>query len=418
MARNHTLYFTAPSAALALVISGCGIGEEDSFDVWIMQGTNPDATAYFEDIADQFEEETGVEANIEFQDWADAHDQFVTAMAGDTAPDVAEVGTTWTPEFAAAGGLVDITDQVGDTDRFVDALAEAGELDGRMYGMPWYAGVRSVVYRTDVFEELDLEEPGNWDELREVATTIADERDDMAAFPVAGGATQQMLPFIWGNGGELATEEDGTWSSGLASAEAREGIEFYTNLDLEDGTSTAGAATWDEADLQDNFIDGNVAMMISGSWTPSAILEGNPDLEGDIGAFPIPGRDGGISPAFLGGSHLAVMDGADEEAAGSFIELLTEEENLRRWAEESTYFPGVQEQLDPYTESDDPLVRPFAEQMSEGGATVPVSENWGKVEGDETLTTMLQSVLDERATVDEATEEAATAVDETLNEGS
>ncbi|RNL87383.1 sugar ABC transporter substrate-binding protein [Halostreptopolyspora alba] len=418
MARKHALSVVAPGAALTLALSGCGLGQEDSFDVWIMEGTNPDATGYFEDIADQFEQETGVEVSIEFREWGDAHDQFVTAMAGDTAPDVAEVGTTWTPEFAAAGGLVDITDQVGDTDRFVDALAEAGQLDGRTYGMPWYAGVRAVVYRTDVFAELGIEEPRDWGELRDAATTIAEERDDMAAFPVAGGATQQMLPFVWGNGGEIATEEDGTWSAGLDSPESREGIEFYTDLALEDGTSTTGATTWDEADLQDNFIDGDVAMMISGSWTPSAILDENPDLEGDISAFPIPGPDGGMSPAFLGGSHLSVMSGADEDLAMTFIELLTEEENLGRWAEESTYFPGVQEQLDTYTESEDPLVRPFAEQMSEGGATVPVSENWGKVEGDETLTTMLQAVLDERATVDEATEEAATAVEETLNEDS
>ncbi len=418
MALKHTLAVTAPGAALTLVISGCGATQDESFDVWIMEGTNPDATEYFEDIAAAFEEETGVEANIEFQEWGEAHDQFVNAMAGDTAPDVAEVGTTWTPEFAEAGGLVDITDQLGDTDHYVDALAEAGEFEGQMYGVPWYAGVRSVIYRTDVFEELDLEEPENWDELRDAATTIAEEHDDMAAFPIAGGATQQMLPFVWGNGAEIATEDGGTWSSGLDSPDAREGVEFYTDLALEGNTSTTGATTWDEADLQDNFVAGDVAMTISGSWTPTAILEENPDLEGDIGAFPIPGPDGGMSPAMLGGSHLGVMSGADEDLAWTFIELLTEEENLQRWSDESSYFPGVQSQLDTYTESDDPLVHPFAEQMNEGGTTVPVSANWGKVEGDKTLATMLQAILNEDQAVDEATGEAATAVEDTLNGGS
>ena len=37
-------------------------------------------------------------------------------------------------------------------------------------------------------------------------------------------------------------------------------------------------------------------MMIAGSWTPAALVEANPDLEGKIGAFPIPGPDGGLSP--------------------------------------------------------------------------------------------------------------------------
>ena len=45
-------------------------------------------------------------------------------------------------------------------------------------------------------------------------------------------------------------------------------------------------------------------MMIAGSWTPAALVEADPDLEGKIGAFPIPGKDGGMSPSFLGGSHL------------------------------------------------------------------------------------------------------------------
>ncbi|WP_046469122.1 sugar ABC transporter substrate-binding protein [Allosalinactinospora lopnorensis] len=421
MARTRALSVTALSAVVALVASACGDGGEGrTLEVWIMEGTNPDATEYFEDIGEQFREETGVEVSVEFQPWADAHDQFVTAMAGDTMPDVAEVGTTWTPEFAAAGGLVDVTDRVGDTDHYVDGLVEAGQLDGRLYGVPWYAGVRSIVYRTDVFEELDLEEPEDWEELRDVAVTIAEEKEDMTAFPIAGGAMHQMTPFIWGNGGDIAVQEEGgTWTAGLDSAEAREGLSFYTDLALEDGTSTTGATTWLETDLQDNFIDGNVAMMISGSWTPAAILEGNEELEGNIGAFPVPGPDGGTSPSFLGGSHLSVMSGADDEdLAWTFIELLTSEENMQRWSEDTTYFPGTQEQLDPYTESDDPLVQPFAEQMSEAGTTVPVSENWGKIEGDQTLPTMLQAILDERSTVDEAAAAAAQDVEETLNEGS
>ena len=35
----------------------------------------------------------------------------------------------------------------------VPGLVEAGTVDGKLYGMPWYAGIRSVVYRTDVFEK-------------------------------------------------------------------------------------------------------------------------------------------------------------------------------------------------------------------------------------------------------------------------
>ena len=83
------------------------------------------ASAYFDDIGEQFTEETGAQVNVEFVPWADAHNKFVNAMAGGTTPDVAEVGTTWTLEFADAGGLADLTEHAGDTDAYAQGLAEA-----------------------------------------------------------------------------------------------------------------------------------------------------------------------------------------------------------------------------------------------------------------------------------------------------
>jgi N,N'-diacetylchitobiose transport system substrate-binding protein len=423
MTRIRALPAASAAAALALIATACGTGgggEGQTLDVWIMEGTNPDATAYFEEIGRQFREETGVEVNVEFVPWADAHDKFTTAIAGNTMPDVAEVGTTWTLEFAEAGALLDVSDRVNDTGGYVEGLAEAGQVDGSLYGVPWYAGVRSVIYRTDVFEELDLEEPTTWAELRETAITISEERDDLTAFPVAGDAMYQMLPFVWGSGADVAEQgSDGTWTSGIDSAEAREGLSFYTGLALEDGVSSTGASTWLETDLQDNFISGDVAMMIAGSWTPAAILEADPELEGRIGAFPIPGPDGGYSPSFLGGSHLSVFNATeDPDLAWSYVELLTNDENARRWSEETTYFPGKTEQLEPYTTSDDPLVRPFAEQMAEAGRGLPASANFGKVQGDAVLQAMLQDILNEKASVEEATSRAAEEIEQTLNEGS
>jgi len=413
----------ASAAALALIATACGSGggdgEGQTLDVWIMEGTHPDATAYFDDVAAEFREETGARVNVEFIPWADAHDKFVTAIAGNTMPDVAEVGTTWTLEFAGAGALMDLSDRIGSTDAYVPSLIEAGTLDGGLYGVPWYAGVRSVVYRTDVFDDLGLEKPTTWEELRETAATVSEERDDMTAFPIPGGASYQMLPFVWGSGGDIATSSGGTWTSGLDSADAREGISFYTDLAVEDGVSSTGASTWKETDLQDNFISGDVAMMIAGSWTPAAILEANPDLEGKLGAFPIPGRDGGYSPSFLGGSHLSVFNASENpDLAWSYVEMLTNDENARAWSEATTYFPGKQQQLEPYTESGDPLVQPFAVQMSEAGHGLPATENFGKVQGDMVLVSMLQDILNEEASVKKATAGAAAQVEKTLNEGS
>ncbi|WP_017558517.1 sugar ABC transporter substrate-binding protein [Nocardiopsis baichengensis] len=406
--------------ALALTAAGCGGGGDDEASegllVWIMEGTNPDATAYFDAVGERYEEETGTPVEVQFVPWADAHDRFTKGMAGGTLPDVAELGTTFTPEFAELGALADLTGQAGDTSAYNEALVEAGTYDGSLYGMPWYAGVRSVLYRTDVFEEHGLEVPENWDELRETAVAISEAEEDMVAFPVPGDAAYSVMPFVWGAGGGIAERSGDRWEGLLTSEESREGLTYYTDLALEDGVSSTGAATWKETDVQDNFVDGNVAMAISGSWTPRAISEADPELGENLGAFPIPGPDGGYSPSFLGGSHLGVFEGADTEAAWSYIELLTGDEFARRWTEESTYFPGKQAQIEALADSEDPLVRPFAEQILEAGRAAPVSPKWGEVEGAQVLPGMTQSVLNGDATVEEATETANTEIEDTLNQ--
>src|SRR5690606_20602641 len=94
----------ATTAAVALAVSACGGTDDDgdggttgatgaegqTLDVWIMQGTNPSADAFFDEVGTAFTEQTGAELNVEFVEWGDAHDRFVTSIAGGTTPDVAE----------------------------------------------------------------------------------------------------------------------------------------------------------------------------------------------------------------------------------------------------------------------------------------------------------------------------------------
>lgn len=419
----------AMASVTALTLAGCGeeatpsggeqdnsqIGAGKTLTVWIMEGTNPDATPFFDKVKSDFKAQTGAEVDIQFVPWANAHDKFVSAVGGGETPDVAEVGTTWTPEFADAGILADLSGRVQNKDDLVDSLVTAGELDGKLYGMPWYAGVRSIVYRTDVFEELGIEPPTNWDELQEAALKIKAAKPDMIPFPVAGDSAFGMMPFIWGAGGTIAEQDGDTWKSKLDSAEAREGLTFYTDLALKHGLSSPAATTWKETNLRDEFVAGKVAMMISGSWTPKAIVQKAPTLEGKIGAFPIPGKDDGMSPSFVGGSHLAVFEQSKEqELSWKFVEMMTKDQYADDWATQSSFFPGLKSLLDKAMSEDDPLISPFATQMKDAGNTVPVTPAWGKVEAKKTLGAMLQAILSGSKTVDQATADAAAEMTETL----
>lgn len=395
----------------------------ETLTVWIMEGTNPDPQSFIDDVSAAFEEQTGATLDVQLVQWAEAKDRFTTAIAGDTLPDVSELGTTWTPEYADAGVLVDVTERVeatGLVEDFVPALLEAGTVDGALYGMPWYSGVRSIVYRTDVFEAAGITEPPtSWDELVEVGKAIQEAEPDMIPWPIAGDNEFGVASFIWGAGGEIATQdEDGQWTSQLTSDEAREGIAFYTGLATEHGFSTPAASTWNELDLRDSFSAGESAMIISGNWTIGAIIENNPDLEGNIGAFPIPAPEGGVGPSFLGGSHLSIFNTTDnEDLAWEFVELMTTGEFASQWGDESGFFPSTMPLLEEIQAADDPLVAPFAAQVAEGGRVLPVTPLYGVIQGNKTMAAMMQSILSGDATVEEATETAAQEMDEVFAGG-
>ena len=40
---------------------------------------------------------------------------------------------------------------------YVSSLVDAATLDGKVYGKPWYAGARALIYRKDILEKAGVE---------------------------------------------------------------------------------------------------------------------------------------------------------------------------------------------------------------------------------------------------------------------
>jgi len=185
--RNLRFAVLAATAAAAAVIAGCGGGDDNnssssksttgntaaklsgSIDVWIMDPGSPAVQKVVKQYGTDFQaKHPGTTVNIEFVPWAQAHDKFVTAIAGGKVPDVAEMGTTWTPEFADQGGLVEQPKlKAGD---YVSSLVDAATLNGKVYGKPWYAGARALIFRKDILEKAGIDKPpATWDEMMAAA---------------------------------------------------------------------------------------------------------------------------------------------------------------------------------------------------------------------------------------------------------
>ena len=416
-------------AVTGVLLAGCGddgstgaassaAGGGKTVNLWVMKGTNPDSSGYYNALKSAFKAKTGATVNITEVEWADAHDKLVRSFASGDGPDVSEIGATWNSEFAAAGGLADLSHRIQSSGLGSDelqALKDSATYDGKQYGVGWYAGTRGIVYRKDIFAKDGIKVPTNWAELEATVKTLKAKEPGMAAMPIAGASQYAAAPFIWGAGGDFATES-GTWTGHLDSARSRAGLSFYTGLATKDGSSTTGAATWKETDLLDAFTKGKAAMVIQGNWTPKAAVQADPSLKDKIGAFAIPGKDGGIAPTLVGGSNLAAMARSkNQDLDWQLIELMTTGSLAKQFAEESSFFPSTKSGLKSFANNADSLTAPFATAMLEEGRALPSAPQWGAAEGKKLIPQMLQSILT-GTSVDEATSTANQQLTATLNE--
>ncbi|MDQ1498155.1 MAG: N,N-diacetylchitobiose transport system substrate-binding protein, partial [Actinomycetota bacterium] len=380
-------------------LPGCGVltpsaggsSATGPLQVWIMEPGAPELRAFFTSATNDFQAaHRGDRVEVQFVPWASAHDQFVTAIGGGQVPDVAEMGSTWTPEFGDIGAL-EPADLAG-TGRYVQSLVDGATVDGKVYGIPWYAGARALIYRADVLAALGRSVPTTWDELLSVGRAVRDGAH-MAAFGVAGNAEHYVLPMVWQNGGEIAYRKGGVWRSGMTSPAAVAAVQFYADLYRTEHFAPAGALSWNARDVRKAFEAGDLAMMIGGAWDLRALLAAHPELTGKVGTALLPAGPGGDRDSFAGGSHLVVFSGTKKEAlARRYVDFLLDPARVAAFTTKIGFLPGARDALSAATPPD-PLYQPFSAQLDGHSRTYPPTREWGGFEADGLFTSAVQQVM-------------------------
>ena len=428
--RNLRFAVLAATAAAAAVIAGCGGGDDNnssssksttgnsaaklsgSIDVWIMDPGSPAVQKVVKQYGTDFQaKHPGTTVNIEFVPWAQAHDKFVTAIAGGKVPDVAEMGTTWTPEFADQGGLVEQPKlKAGD---YVSSLVDAATLNGKVYGKPWYAGARALIFRKDILEKAGIDKPpATWDEMMAAAKQIKAKVPNVYPVSYTGLSEHMYLPTIWQAGGQIATQNGETWKSALNSPEAAKALEYYASF-YKDGLDPKAAVGWEEPDAQTAFINGDVAMLIAGGWTYNSIIDTKPALKDKIGTALEPSGPSGKNTAFAGGSHLVqFQESKNKDLGAAFVDFMLEPTELNKFTSAVGFLPGTTEGIKASGYLDDPVRKPFAEQLLDHSAVYPPSPKWGGLEGANIFDGQVQKVMKGQATPQQAVAELAKKMDE------
>jgi N,N'-diacetylchitobiose transport system substrate-binding protein len=380
--------------------------------VWLFQevGNTPKEKAVDSVVAAFEKAHKGTEIDVEYIP-VDTRAQRVKAAFNDpaSAPDVMEYGNTDTAGYVKDDGLLDVTEEFGDWDEAKDTDPTAKQsvtVDGKIYGAPFYVGVRALYYRTDVFEELGLSAPRTMDELASTARKIRAAKPELYGLVVGGAYTYGAMPFVWANGGELANGKSGSYASGIDTPQARKGIKAYTSLFGDDNCPAAKCAGMGGNDTISAFAAGKAGMAIGGDFSHTAVEAGK--VKGKYAVVPLPGvESGSIAPAFAGGNNIGVLKSTSHRTlAVQLMEQLASKKTQTELFDAMGFLPtftDVRQQV----AAKEPFVKPFVQTLSAGTKFVPASPAWAQIDSSLVLPTMFQEIISGKKDVAAASEDAA-----------
>ncbi|MGW7217064.1 extracellular solute-binding protein [Streptomyces collinus] len=380
--------------------------------VWLFQevGNAPKEKVVDSVVAGFEKAHKGTKVDVEYIP-IDTRAQRVKAAFNDpaSAPDVMEYGNTDTAGYVKDGGLLDLTKEFGDWSEAKDTDPTAKQsvtVDGKLYGAPFYVGVRALYYRTDVFTELGLSVPKTMDELASTARAIRAAEPELYGLVVGGAYTYGAMPFVWANGGELANGKSGSYASGIDSPEARKGIKAYTSLFGDDNCPAAKCAGMGGNDTISAFAAGKAGMAIGGDFSHTAVEAGK--VKGKYAVVPLPGvKSGSIAPAFAGGNNIGVLKSTSHRTlAVQLMEQLASKKTQGELFDAMGFLPtftDVRQQV----ARQEPFVKPFVRTLSAGTKFVPASPAWAQIDSSLVLPTMFQEVISGKKGVAKASDDAA-----------
>jgi len=425
---RHRHLIAGGIAAALLAVPACGKSNNSSnaaagkpeakqITVWLMNGSAPDAV--IQDVNKQFTaEHPGSTAKIEIQQWDGIQEKTTTALASNNPPDVLEIGNTLVSKFAESGGLADLTAKKADLggSTWLKGLEDAGTLDGKLYGVPYYAGDRAVIYREDLFTKAGITSPpadraafaAAADKLQK--TFGADKKFSALYFP--GQYWYAALPFIWDEGGDLAAQENGQWKGALDSTASQAGLSFLKDVVTKYSKAPVNGNEADN-DPAVPLGDGKAGMIIDAGWKVGVVLKAHPELKTKVGVFPVPGKSASqTAPVFLGGSNLAISAGSkSSDLAYDWLKILTGSKIQSDLAVKGGVIPNSTTLLDLH--ASDPILSVF-DAAAKNSKFTPNTPKWANVESGTILQDMLVSIFSGKATIPDATAKASEAITKTL----
>ena len=360
----------------------------------------------------------GTTVTLEVIPMAELASRQMTACQSGMGPDVMSQPIAATNGFMELGLLEPVNelmaragrDLLGEFNPDFFALMRDGDT---LYGVPQSRTALALVYNKAMFAAAGLTEPPKtWADVQAYAEKLT-QKDASGNVTVYGFALPgtsgshiwyRLIPEIWGAGGDITNPE--MTQATLDSQATRDALAYYASF-YKNGTAPRSMLENDQTATSQMFASGAVAMTLENvSWIRNNIVKDNLF---DVGVALYPGKDG-TNTAGLGGWNACIPASAkNKEGAAAFINLITGKEGM----EKQLLMPALTEVLAAGNWTDD-FYGPYTEMLNEHSRDFPAFENTAAAQT--VIMNMVQSVLTDSATADDAVATAQADIQALLDE--
>jgi N,N'-diacetylchitobiose transport system substrate-binding protein len=352
----------------------------------------------------------GWDVNVQYQGWGDHLQKFDATIAANNTPDVIEMGNTEMTKYMAAGAFSNISAYKGSFDnssRWLAGLKKSSMFNGKLYGVPYYAGSRLVTYRTDLFKSAGVKKaPASLKKFEADLASVKAHRKGKGFTPfyMAGTDWYSALSFVYDYGGTIATFSHGKWHGALASKKSVAGLTAYKRFFR--ATSPKSAAKLNEANPAPYtvFSQNRTSAIFGPGWFSCCTGKKYTKVTGQ---FVMPSHKAGKSmPGFLGGSDLAVPAQSNSQS------------QARAWIADFTNTANEKalQAVGNIPNATNLLNGTVNDRAAKASWFVPTAKHWVDVENGNILRTMLGQILTGQLSVKKAAQTASSNIAYTLNQ--
>lgn len=229
---------------------------------------------------------------------------------GSTTPDVYMGDVVWPAQFASANLAEPLSDVLPQSffSRFSKGLTAGATYNGKIYAAPFFADTAFLFYRKDLLKKYNLPVPTTWEQVESESQQIQKAGGAKYGFVWQGadyeGLTCDFVEYLADAGGNVL---DSSGKPSLNSAAATKALTFMDSL-ISTGVSPKSVDTFQEADSENVFTQGNSVFLRNWSYAWSDSQGSSSKVVGDVGVAPLPTFKGSTGNGYsaVGGWDLYV----------------------------------------------------------------------------------------------------------------